>query len=134
MVRIISLGWCLVLVGCAPDPYFESVLELSDTFDTVGPYRIEAYVAAPQNVSTLSLMVFADSGAEEPAEPEDPAPWFELAQGDRHRGRWVYDLPGRPAGSVYSYYLVLEDTAGLQALYPKGAPTNRLGFEIFGPE
>ena len=58
--RVKYLVACLGLfaVGCGEqDPYFESVLAPSDTYDTLGPYLIQAFVNAPAGVSRVTLRV-----------------------------------------------------------------------------
>lgn len=122
----------MVLAGCGNlDAYFESVLEVDDTFDSYGPYRIEAYVNAPRGVERLTLKV-ADADA-----PPDSIVFgdlgFTFEAGDEYRGRWVTELLGRPAGSGYTYYLLLRDQGDFLIRYPPGAPLVRLGFWVLDP-
>jgi hypothetical protein len=117
-------------VGCGDDrPAFISVLTPSDTTDTVGPYRVEAQVVAPNGVYRLLLRlrqaptsgVFADIRLQAIDEQHDGGTYFA-------------ELPGRPAGTLFEYYLLLIDGAGKGGgelvNYPAGAPGELLSFSI----
>ena len=107
------------------EPAFESVLHPDDTYDTAGPYRIEAYVAAADNIDRVSVALAEKPGGDLFGEMS-----MHLADGTLARGRWVVDLPGRPVGSIYQFYLVARDISGYEVLYPQKAPGVRLEFEI----
>jgi hypothetical protein len=111
------------------DPAFISVLPPTDTSDTLGPYRIEAHVVAPNGVYRLLVRlrqeplsdVFADLRFR---------PLEELHDG----GVYVAELAGRPAGTVFEYYLLLIDGegkgGGALVTYPPAAPEELLTFTI----
>jgi len=124
---------CIILlagtVGCADmSPYFTSVLAPVDTYDTVGPYVVDAMVAAPAGVGLLRLRVTDETGLQRFGDID-----FTQDSGDAFSGRWIAELPGIPAGSGYSYYLWLEDVDGVRAYYPEDAPDSLLMFMVHAP-
>jgi len=125
---------CLILVllgnGCGRDePTFVSVLAPEDTYDTVGPYRIEVRVKAPNGVFRLLLRLQQEEGSMAFADLP-----FEVIDERFDSGEYFVELPGRPPGTVFAYYLLLVDgkTEGGGALVtePAGAPEDLLSFEI----
>ena len=108
----------LVLAGaCGSDqPRFESVALPGDTYETAGPYLIEAYVRAPAGSKELVARLFAA--------PEAPT-YRELAGGRLRKEEdvelWSVELPGRPAGTVFYYYLSFVDRHGKKIVYPPEA-------------
>ena len=55
-VYLIAAAATLFAGACGEqEPFFESVLSPSDTYDSVGPYRLEAIVNAPRQVERLTL-------------------------------------------------------------------------------
>ncbi len=123
--RRLTLLLVLLAVACEPSvPAFVSVLAPADTSDTLGPYRIEAYVDAPTGVKSLTCRWVTGDAAEDYAELA-----FERT-GDDDAGPWVVELPGLPSGSVVVYYLVLVDEEGTLVRYPEGAPAVLAGFRV----
>lgn len=137
MVRSGRLMLLFVALGIAPgtlacgseEPWFESVLEPSDTYDPGGPYQLDVYVRAPRGVAGVVAQV---------AEAAGSSSFSEIAltqlEGDATSGRYGLELRGRPAPSTYELYYVLIDGAGVAVTYPAEAPAERLRFNILrGP-
>jgi hypothetical protein len=124
----------LVLVlfsaACGRDePAFLSVLTPNDTFDTVGPYRVEVRVAAPNGVFRLLLRLQQE--ADSAVFSDMPfSPIEERFDG----GEFFLELPGRPAGTRFAYYLLLVDGkkkgGGALVREPEAAPAELHEFEI----
>ncbi len=129
----ISAAGLVALSACGRDePAFLSVLAPDDTFDTVGPYRVEARVAAPNGVHRFTLRL--SQGPESVLFAETPM----IVVNERHDGGEYYaEFPGRPAGTSFRYYLVLVDGeaggGGALVSYPDAAPEDLLEFEILYP-
>ncbi len=128
--RLLFVMSLAAAAGCGDDvPVFLSVLTPEDTTDTLGPYRVEARVAAPNGVYRLLVRlrqaqdsaVFADLPM---------APIVERPDG----GTYVAELPGRPAGTLFEYYLLLIDGegqgGGKLVTSPAGAPDVLWSFAI----
>ena len=122
----------LVALACGTDePYFVSVLLPGDTYDTAGPYRVEAEVIAPNGVLRLVLRLRSESAL-------DVVTWSDLPfapiDADATGGRYFVELPGRPAGTVFRFYLQVVDGkrsgGGRLAVYPPGAPETLAGFRV----
>ena len=130
------LAVVLVLVGaagCASDmPSFVSVLLPGDTFDTVGPYRVEAEVLAPNGVLRVTLRLFPG---------DDPEVYSDLPftaiEEDKTGGEFYVELPGRPVGTVFRFYLQVVDGkrggGGKIAVFPSGAPDDLATFSVLSP-
>lgn len=126
-VRWVVAAWVLATFSCAAsDPWFESVLELDDTFDSVGPYLVEAHVVAPRGVESLVLRV-----SEEPGADTFSAVSLRQIEGDEAGGLYRAALRGRPGGAVIEYDLVLTDRAQVQVTYPGTA--QKLRFSVLTP-
>jgi hypothetical protein len=130
MKRALALaGFATALFGCGGnvDPIFESVLEPEDTYDAVGPYRIEAFITARDPLNWVVLRVAQDNAT------RFGELLATLERGDVKEGLWVAELPGRPAGSRFDFYLAAEDRTGKSAFYPANAPIDLIGFAILPP-
>jgi hypothetical protein len=112
--------------ACGDDkPFFQSVLVPPDSYDTVGPYRIEAYVVAVKGVRGVTVRLPSDS---DPSSYSEVLATFKADSGEAEL--WLADLPGRPAGTVFSFYLEAVDKGGSLVKYPSGAPDELATFRI----
>ena len=125
---------CLLLVlagnACGRDePTFVSVLAPENTYDVVGPYRVEVRVKAPNGVFRLLLRLQQEEGSMAFADLP-----FETIEDRFDGGEFFVELPGRPSGTVFAYYLLLVDGknegGGALVTEPAGAPEDLLRFEI----
>jgi hypothetical protein len=130
MGRLSALFIVLSASACAvDDPYFVSVLLPGDTFDTVGPYRVEAEVLAPNGVHRIIMRLSAG---------EDSTAYSDLmlAAVDETEtgGSYYIELPGRPPGTVFRYYLQVVDGkrsgGGRLAVFPAEAPDTLASFAV----
>lgn len=113
-------------VGCGrQEPFFVSVILPEDTTDTVGPYRIEAYVEAPNGVGRFLLRL-----ANAPSSDIFSEIQFTPSDVDDEAAVWFVELPGRPAGTEFYYYLLLTDTHGALIRLPDTAPVALNVFRI----
>jgi len=80
----------------------------------------DAGVAMPEQTQAIEAVVFGELA-------------FGFEDGDARRGRWVAELLGRPIGSGYSYYLLLQDGGDFLIRYPAGAPSQLLRFKVLPP-
>jgi hypothetical protein len=133
MSRRVVLLTLLFAGACAvDDPYFVSVLLPGDTFDSVGPYRVEAEVLAPNGVHRIIMRLSAR---------EDSAVFSDLrlaaVDATATGGTYALELPGRPAGTVFRYYLQVVDGkrsgGGRIAVYPPDAPSSLAHFAVLAP-
>jgi len=132
-MRWLLLIGALGVAACGSDkPAFISVLLPGDTYDTVGPYRIEAEVLAPNGVDRLLLRLLSGSG--DSAYSDLP---FSAIDAERTGGRFYVELPGRPAGTLFEFYLLLVDgqrTGGSKIVkYPADAPDTVASFSVLAP-
>ena len=121
----------LLVLACAcgrQEPMFLSVLLPADTHDTVGPYRIEAYVDVPNGVGRFLLRVQrapnSELFSERMLKPVDP---------DHEEDAWFVELPGRPPGHEYAMFLMLADLGGALVRDPEDAPTELHRFQVLYP-
>ena len=123
------VGLALFSMACgAQDPRFLSVLELSDTTDSVGPYRLEAYVDVPRGVDVFNVRV-----AESAAALQFGTIAMKRLETTPSNGAWYAELAGRPAGTEYKYYLELRDASGTTITSPARAPAVLHQFMISTP-
>lgn len=87
------------------------MLAPSDTWDTVGPYVVEAYVVAPRGLERVEARLRASGTVLAGVQ-------VDAAEGERAPSLWRLELPGQSAGYRYEYELVAVDTTGSKARYP----------------
>ncbi|MBI5508356.1 MAG: hypothetical protein HY903_06355 [Deltaproteobacteria bacterium] len=118
----------LVSAGCGRDePSFVSVLLPTDTYDTAGPYRVEAQVFAANGVFRMLMRLQQATDSEVFGDLR-----FQVVEEEGDGGRYLLELPGRPAGTWFRYYLQVVDGkskgGGRIATYPDGAPATLAEF------
>lgn len=129
MVRWVAVCVLGAVAACGSErPYFQSVSAPTDTYDTVGPYRVEAWIVAPRGVGIMELR-FEDEANRSSADfPMQEAEVSDEASAEL----WVAELTGRPVGTVLRFYLVLVDQVGQKVVYPAGAPADVLNLKVVG--
>ena len=129
--RIIFLFFLLIplLSACGDqDPEFEALYLPEDTTDTSGPYLFEVYINAPRGVDRIILRVAMSEGSRIFSYIYFDS---ESLSDDSDEGteRWVVELPGRPAGTVFEYFIAAYDLQGARIAHPADADTESGGRE-----
>ncbi len=119
-----ALACCLGACSVEP-PAFVSVLFPEETHDTVGPYRVEAWLETTRGIRYVLLRI----GDEDPFSEL----LFSRERQDDQTELWGLDLPGRPPGWTYRFFLIAVETGGKKATFPEGAPEEVLTLRILGP-
>ncbi len=128
MRRVALILFLVGAAGCGrQEPYFISVILPKDTTDTVGPYRVEAYVGAPNGVGRFLLRLANGPESEIFTEMQFTAVL------DDESAVWFVELPGRPVGTEFRYYLLLTDAQGALIRQPEKAPMALHLFRILQP-
>lgn len=101
-------------------PAIESLTELSATSDTVGPYVVQAVITGVTG-EEVELHYRIDDDRR-----YIPLPMRQSEQPERYSAA----LPGRPAGTVISYYVVVLRDGDRVAMLPEGAAAAPFTFTI----
>jgi len=125
VLEVAAAVTALVCLGCGEEPRFVSVLLPTDTYDTAGPYLIEAWVVAPAGSKEFTVHLLATPEATSTRDLVGTL--VETRDGSE---RWQLSLPGRPAGTAFYFFLALVERSGHKVVYPAGAPAKLASFRV----
>jgi len=126
----------LLLAACADGnaPSLEGVTMLPDTYDTVGPYRVDALAWDDRGLDQVQLWYCVwDTELEEvdPCETRYVDRYFRIVMENLGSDHFRGGIPGQWYGREVNYYVLAIDNSGNQTAVPGGAPKReRIVFKI----
>ncbi|HMC97041.1 MAG TPA: agmatine deiminase family protein, partial [Flavobacteriales bacterium] len=102
------------------DPLLIQHQRLNDTYETVNPYVVDAYIRHKTGIASAELYWTTDTTAGYTALPMTALP----------NNHWAAGIPGRPAGSEVFYYIHATANSGKQQVRPIVAPEGYWNFHV----
>jgi hypothetical protein len=106
-------------VGVA-DPLLIQHQRLTDTYETVNPYPVTAYMRHKSGIASASLFWTTDT----------TQAWNEVAMTDQGSGNWGATIPAHPANTTIYYYLRGSANSGKVQVRPIVAPQGWWKFRV----
>lgn len=106
------------------DPLLISHQQLSDTYDSVNPYTVTAFIKHRSGIQNATIYYRTDTLMPYSSAPMSPV----SGQNDYFSGL----IPAQPAGSHVYYYIHAEANSGKQQVRPMPAPAAYFLFNVLG--
>jgi agmatine deiminase len=106
-------------VGVA-DPLLIRHQRLTDTYETVNPYVVSAYMRHKSGIASASLFWTTDT----------TQAWNEVAMADQGSGNWSAAIPAHPAYTTIYYYVRGTGNSGKTQVRPIVAPAGWWKFRV----
>lgn len=102
------------------DPLLIRHQRLSDTYETVNPYAVTAYMRHKSGIASASLFWTTDT----------TLAWNEVAMADQGAGNWNAAIPAHPAHTTIYYYVRGTANSGKVQVRPIVAPDGWWSFRV----
>lgn len=113
---------CITKTIGVEDPLLIRHQRLRDTYETVDPYAVEAYMRHRSGITSARLFWSTDTVQGYTA--------VDMADGDD--GNWVGSIPAQPEGTLVFYYMEGTANSGKQQVRPITAPQGWWRFRVLG--
>jgi agmatine/peptidylarginine deiminase len=123
--NIISLSGaihCITHTVGVQDPLLISHQPLDDTYETILPYNVSAYLNHRDGIASASVF-WRLNGTET---------WNELAMTDLGDNIWAASIPAQAVGAIVEYYIRGEAVSGKVQFRPMPAPDAYWTFQVLG--
>lgn len=111
---------CITKTIGVSDPLLIRHQRLTDTYETVTPYGVEAYIRHKSGISAAEVWWTTDTTAGYTAAPMTAGP----------NNTWTAGIPAQPAGSLIYYYIHATANSGKQQVRPITAPQGWWRFRV----
>ena len=111
---------CITKAIGVPDPLLISHQRLRDTYETVQPYEVEAYIRHKSGIASAQLYWTTDTA-------QGFAPIGMTAAAD---DMWLADIPAQAVGTEIFYYIEAQANSGKVQVRPIVAPEGWWRFEV----
>lgn len=115
---------CITHTVGVQDPLLISHQPLVDTYETVAPYTVGAYIKHRDGMAEASVFWRL----------QGEAIWNESLMAGDNADVWTADIPAQPVGSVIEYYVRAEAQSGKVQYRPMPAPDAFWTFTVLGEE
>ena len=106
-------------VGVA-DPLLIRHQRLTDTYETVNPYPVAAYIRHKSGIASANLFWTTDTAQA----------WNEVTMADQGDGNWTAAIPAQPANTTIFYYVQGTSNSGKVQVRPIVAPEGWWKFRV----
>lgn len=121
-----SLGalHCITKEMATPDPLLISHQPLTDTYDTLNAYAVEALMKHRSGINNAILWWRTDT-----LQPYIPV---NMLQSAINTDNWIGSIPAMPAGTQLMYYVEANAVSGKHQVRPLPAPDGYWSFKVLG--
>lgn len=114
---------CITRAVGVAEPLLISHQHLRNTYNTVQPYDVVAYIKHVSGIANATLFYTTDTTAGYTAVPMSNA----------GSGNWEAQIPAQPAGTQVYYYVKAKANSGKEQVRPIVAPAGYWQFKVNGP-